>query len=71
MRIWIEDEHEARVFQARFRAVAYHLGPMVELSVRLPNGEVLQKPLGGLSPAAQCASLNERLEAKLQSRGSL
>ena len=62
MQVLIESEHEALWLKARFAAISYHLGPMVELRAVLPSGEVLHKPLGGAMPGAQCASLLERLE---------
>jgi hypothetical protein len=62
MRVLIESEHEAAWLEARFHAISYHLGPMVELTAVLPSGKVLHKPLGGLMPAARCASLLERFE---------
>jgi len=76
MRVQIDCATEAAIVEARLRALAYHLGPMVELEVHLPDGRVLHSPRGGMSPAARCASLNERMEDWLarresQSRGSL
>lgn len=74
MRVLINNEAEGRIVEARLRALAYCLGPMVELEVVLPDGRVLHSPRGGLTPAAQCASLNERMVDMLerwdQSRGS-
>jgi hypothetical protein len=74
MRVLIADEGEARIVEARLRALAYCLGPTVELEVVLPDGRMLRHYRGGLTPAAQCASLNERMEDMLerwdQSRGS-
>jgi len=69
MRVLITSEQEARIVEARLRALAYHLGPMVELEVHLPDGRILHSPLrGGLTPAARCASLNERMEDWLERR---
>lgn len=68
MRVLIESDHEAAILAARFRAMAYALGPFVELSAVLPDGTVLSSPLGGSNPAAQCASLNERIEGFLERR---
>ena len=65
MRVLIESEHEAAWLEARFHAISYHLGPMVELTAVLPSGRVLHKPLGGLMPAARCASLLERLQDRI------
>ena len=62
MRVVIEDAQEAAILAARFRAMAYALGPTVELSAVLPDGRVLRSFRGGRSAAAQCASLNERME---------
>lgn len=76
MRVLIESVQEAAILEARFRAVAYALGPTVNLEAVLPDGRILRSPLGGSTPAAQCASLNERIEDALdalerrQSRGS-
>lgn len=67
MQVQFDTEHEAELFAERFQAVAYMLGPMLELRAVLPDGRVLHKPLGGSSLAAQCASLNERLEDRLRS----
>lgn len=70
MRIQFESESEAALFAERFQAVAHCLGPMLELMAVLPDGRVLHKPLGGASLAAQCASLNERLEDRLRAYDS-
>lgn len=58
--------------ERRFEAIAYALGPSVDLTAVLPDGRVLSSPAGGSSPAARCASLNERIEDALarQSLGS-
>lgn len=66
VRVQFESDQEAELFAERFQAVAYTLGPMLELKAVLPDGRVLHKPLGGCSLAAQCASLNERLEDRLR-----
>lgn len=73
MRIQIETAAEARILEARWQAVTHALGPMVALEARLPDGRIL-RAAGGTTPAAQCASLNERMEEMLarwenQSRG--
>jgi hypothetical protein len=75
MQISISSDREAVIVEARLRALQFCLGPTVELVVCLPDGRRLAGPRGGLSPAAQCASLNERIEDALgrlgdQSRGS-
>ena len=72
MRVLIESPHEAAIFEDRFRAIAHQLGPTVEVEAVLPDGQILRKPLGGLSKAAQVASLNEWMEDRLarQSFGS-
>jgi hypothetical protein len=73
MHIQISSEAEGRIVEARLRALAHCLGPMVELDVALPDGRVIHAPRGGQSAAARCASLNERMEdwlARYQSRGS-
>lgn len=70
MQIQTSDATEARILEQRFRAVAFALGPLVDLAAVLPDGRVLRSPRGGASPAAQCASLNERLEESLR-QGSI
>lgn len=62
MRVVFETEQEAEIFKNRFHAVAYTLGPMVELTAVLPDGKILHKTPGGMSPAARCASLNEKIQ---------
>lgn len=71
MRVLIEDQQEAAILEDRLRAIAYQLGPTVELHAFLPDGRILHKPLGGLGLAAQCQSLNEKIEDRLQSLGNL
>jgi len=73
MQIQTASDQEAAVLEQRFQAIVHTLGPMVELVAVLPDGRVLSSPAGGTSPAARCASLNERIEDALdrQSRGSL
>ena len=71
MRVLIEDAQEAAILENRFQALAYQLGPTVELHAVLPDGRVLHRPQGGLTPSAQCQSLNEKLELKLHSLGNL
>ena len=68
MRVLIDTPAEAAIVEARLRALHYTLGPTVELDVRLPDGRRLLSPRGGLSPAARCASLNERMEDLLRRR---
>jgi len=68
MRVLINNEEEGRIMEARLRAVAYQLGPMCELEIYLPDGRMLHSPRGGLTPAARCASLNERMEDYLERR---
>lgn len=68
MQILVESEHEAATLEARFRALAACLGPTVELIALLPDGRVLQRRPCGNSLAAQCASLNERIEDSLRRR---
>jgi hypothetical protein len=75
MQVSINCDREAAIVETRLRALQFCLGPTVELVVCLPDGRRLAGPRGGLSPAAQCASLNERIEDVLatlddQSRGS-
>jgi hypothetical protein len=65
MRVLIDSEQEAALIERRLRAVHHCLGPLVEIEVRLPDGRRLLSPRGGLSPAARCASLNERMEERL------
>jgi hypothetical protein len=68
MRVLIDSPAEAAIVEARLRAMAYCLGPMVEIELCLPDGRRLLSPRGGLSPAARCASLNERMEDILRRR---
>ena len=70
MQILIENEHEAATIESRFRALAACLGPSIELVVLLPGGRVLHRRPCGTSLAAQCASLNERMEDSLRRRQS-
>jgi len=73
MRIQTENAAEEALIRTRLRAVRYALGPGVEITAMLTDGTVLRPLNAGLSPAAQCASLNERLEDALsrqESRGS-
>lgn len=69
MRVYIESTDEARIFRNQLAAISYYLGPTVEIEAVMPDGSILRKPIGGSSLAAKCASLNERIEAKLQSLG--
>lgn len=70
MQIQTSNAAEGVILERRFRALAHALGPFVDLAAVLPDGRVLRSPYGGLSPAAQCASLNERLEEQLARQGS-
>lgn len=75
MRILIEDPAELPAVAGRLDALAYAIGPAVELSLVLPCGRTLVHRRGGQHPGARVASLNERLEAILaaqdqDSRGS-
>ena len=69
VRIIPETLEEAQILENQFRAIGYYLGPFVELSAVLPDGSILHSPKGGKNPAAQCASLNERIEQTLKKRG--
>jgi hypothetical protein len=62
MHLLISSESEGRIVEARLRALAHCLGPMVEFDVAMPDGRVLRSPRGGRSPAAQCATLSEWME---------
>jgi len=75
MQVLISCEREAEIVEARLRALQHCLGPMVEIDLRLPDGRRLASPRGGLSAAARCTSLSERIEGALarlgdQSRGN-
>jgi hypothetical protein len=65
MRITIENAAELAVVRSRLPALAYQLGPTVELTLALPCGRLIRHHRGGLEPAARVASMNERLEAIL------
>jgi hypothetical protein len=67
MRVLISNKEEGRIVEARLRAVAHCLGPMVELDVQLPDGRRIRSSRGGQSAAARCASLNEWMEDRLAS----
>ena len=70
MEIQTSNAAEAAILEQRFHALAYMLGPLVDLAAVLPDGRVLRSPCGGPSPAAQCAALNERLEEQLARQSS-
>ena len=59
-------ERESQLIEDRFRAIAYAVGPTVELTAFLHDGRVLKAPVGGLAPAAQLASLLEKTEGMLR-----
>ena len=67
MLVLISSEEEGRIVEARLRALAHCLGPMVELDVSLPDGRTIRSSRGGQSPAARCASLSEWMEDRLTS----
>lgn len=69
VRILIATEREARVIEPRLRALAWILGPMIELEVCFPSGRVLRLA-GGATPAAQAQSFSERLDDALARQGS-
>lgn len=66
MRILIENAAELAVVRSRLSALAYALGPAVELTLALPCGRTIRHHRGGLEPAARVASWNERIEDRLQ-----
>lgn len=68
MQILIENDAELDAVRDRLPALAYQVGPTVELSLLLPCGRVIRHPRGGLTTAARVASLNERLEDALEAQ---
>lgn len=69
VQILITTEREARAVEPRLRALAWILGPMIEVEVRFPGGRVLRLA-GGAAPAARAQSFSEQLDALAERQGS-
>lgn len=65
MQIIAETDAEATLLFSRLSAISAALGPFVDLSAKLPNGNTLPKPLRG-NATAQAATLKERMDDMIQ-----
>ena len=68
MRIIAETDAEALLLSQRLGAVTNALGPLCDLTAQLPSGRILPKPLRG-TPAAQAATLSERMDEMIRKNG--
>lgn len=68
MRIIAETEAEAALLISRYAAISYALGRRVPLKAQSSSGRSLPVLPQG-TPAAQCASLNERMEDLIKKNG--
>lgn len=68
MQIIAETDAEATLLSSRLPAISAALGPLVDLTAKLPNGSTLPKPLRG-SATAQAATLKERMDEMIERNG--